>query len=331
VETRGSKADGSLEVRLKPLNEFRHLVEERGEFIMIQSEEISDGFNGRPIHLNAANLAEVIPPQGGDGVRDTIRNNLRAVREQAKERGRPILPHLNHPNFKYAITAEDLAAVTAERFFEVYNGHPGVRHLGNADHPGVERLWDIANTLRLAELYAPPLFGVATDDSHTYHADQNVIPGRGWVMVRARHLTPESLIAAMREGDFYASSGVRLEDVHFDPESGRLRLEIDGEEGVSYTTRFIGTPIGYEDQSEPRVDDEGEPLEGVTRRYSEEVGKVLATVEGTRPEYKLTGEELYVRAVVTSSEPHDRPSFEGQKEQAWTQPVGWRDRLEGED
>jgi hypothetical protein len=150
-------------------------------------------------------------------------------------------------------------------------------------------------------------------------------------MVRARHLTPESLIVAMREGDFYASSGVRLEDVHFDPESGRLRLEIDGEEGVSYTTRFIGTPVGYEDQSEPRVDDEGEPLEGVTRRYSEEVGKVLATVEGTRPEYKLTGEELYVRAVVTSSEPHDRPSFEGQKEQAWTQPVGWRDRLEGED
>ena len=39
------------------------------------------------------------------------------------------------------MTAEDLAAVVAERFFEVYNGHPGVNHLGNEKHPSVERIW----------------------------------------------------------------------------------------------------------------------------------------------------------------------------------------------
>jgi hypothetical protein len=53
------------------------------------------------------------------------------------------------------------------------------------------------------------------------------------------------------------------------------------------------------------------------------VGRVLATVEGLHPRYELTGKELYVRAVVVSSQPPADPSFEGQKAQAWSQPVGW--------
>ena len=49
----------------------------------------------------------------------------------------------------------------------------------------------------------------------------------------------------------------------------------------------------------------------------------MATVEGTDPHYRLNGNELYVRAVVTSSEPPENPSFPDQRAQAWTQPVGW--------
>jgi hypothetical protein len=49
----------------------------------------------------------------------------------------------------------------------------------------------------------------------------------------------------------------------------------------------------------------------------------LKTVEGLTPKYELTGDELYVRAVVTSSKPPRDPSFKDQREQAWTQPVGW--------
>ena len=41
----------------------------------------------------------------------------------------------------------------------------------------------------------------------------------------------------------------------------------------------------------------------------------------------LTGEELYVRAVVTSDRPPENPSFPDQKAQAWTQPVGWEGRI----
>lgn len=38
----------------------------------------------------------------------------------------------------------------------------------------------------------------------------------------------------------------------------------------------------------------------------------------------MTGDELYVRAVVTSSAGPVVPSPEDRFQRAWTQPVGWR-------
>ncbi|MCG8650976.1 MAG: hypothetical protein MI861_14145, partial [Pirellulales bacterium] len=166
VETRGEPGSADFAVRLKPLNEFRHLLEERGKFILIQAEEISDRAEGKPVHINATNIAEVIPPAGGATVREAMQNNLRAILEHEKAHGREVFPHLNHPNFGYAVTAEDLAAVVSERFFEVYNGHPGVNHLGDHHHASVERIWDLANAIRRTRLNVHPLMGIATDDSH---------------------------------------------------------------------------------------------------------------------------------------------------------------------
>jgi hypothetical protein len=327
VETRPT-ADGGQEVRLKPFDEYRALVEERGTFLMIPSEEISDSAERVPVHLNATNLAEVIAPVGGTTVREAIENNVRAVEEQAARKGREIIIHLNHPNFGLAITAEDLAAVLSERFFEVYNGHPGVQQLGDTAHPSVERLWDIANTIRIAQLDAPPLWGIATDDSHDYHGmSGSARPGRGWTQVRARHLTPESLIRALRRGDMYASSGVTLDDVRYDTTSGLLQLDIVADGDATFTTQFIGTTEGYNADSEPATDGAGQQIRA-SRKYSADVGRVLAEADGLHPTYQLTGQELYVRAVVTSSRPHVDPSFEGQHQQAWTQPVGWEQRLE---
>ena len=47
----------------------------------------------------------------------------------------------------------------------------------------------------------PPLFGVATDDSHYYHGG-NVSPGRGWVMVWAKELDANQLVKSMERGEF---------------------------------------------------------------------------------------------------------------------------------
>jgi len=326
VETRGHAETPTFAVRLKPLNELRSLMEQRGKFIMIQGEEITDRSQGKPVHMNATNIKTMIAPLGGQTVQEAISNNLRAVQQQAEREGRPILLHINHPNFGFAMTAEDLAAVVEERFFEVYNGHPGVEHLGNATRPGIERLWDIANTLRVAELSAPPLYGVGTDDSHEYHGRPGSHPGRGWIMVRARHLTPESLLRSVEAGDFYASSGVTLKDVAFSDADQTLTVDIHAESDVEYQTDFIGTLIDYDRTSEPRLDGNGKPLV-TTRKYSADVGQTLKSVKGATAKYTLTGRELYVRAVVTSNRPAEDPSFDKQFQQAWTQPVGWAKHL----
>jgi hypothetical protein len=306
AKVRGDVAGGTHEIRLAPFEEYKPLVERPGSFLLIRSEEISDKFEKKPIHMNATNLVERIPPQGGNSVVEVIANNLRAVREQGRRLNRPILPHLNHPNFGWGVTAEELAEVVEEPFFEVYNGHPSVNQQGDAQHPSIDRLWDIANTLRIVKFNAPPLMGLATDDSHHYHAPgmNRATSGRGWVMVRSEALTAESLIAAMERGDFYASSGVTLGDVKYDERSRTLEVEVEPDGEARFTTRFIGT------------------MEG-----SDEVGAVLAMVKGRRATYRLTGRELYVRAVVSSDRPPANPSFAGQVAQAWTQPVGWERRV----
>lgn len=325
VETRDK--DGKQEIRLKTLVEFRPLFEEDEKFLLIQGEEITDSFQSLPIHVNATNLRDLIKPQRGNSLRETIANNLIAVENQSKATSQPMLAHLNHPNFGYAVTAEDMAAVLQEKFFEVYNGHPGVNHLGDKQRVGMERMWDIANTLRLVEYKAPPLLGMATDDSHNYFGTRGASPGRGWVMVRADKLSAESLIAALHAGDFYASSGIELASLRFDADQGRLSLEIVAQGDATYTTEFVGTLVGADISSQPVLDDQGQEIRA-TRRYSDQIGKVLAKVAGTKATYQLTGDELYVRAVVTSSLPPENPSFEHQKQQAWTQPVGWQEHAQ---
>ena len=320
VVTRGESGTDSHEIRLKTLEQFRPTVEKTGQFLMIQAEEISDRSQGKPIHMNATNLATVISPVGGETPRQAMENNLRAVQQQARRIGKPIMLHLNHPNFGYAVTAEDIAAVVQERFFEVYNGHPGVNQLGDDTHVSIERMWDIANTLRLSQLNGEVLYGVATDDTHNYHGRGGSRMGRGWVMVRASDLSPESLINAMNRGDFYSSSGVTLESTSFNKKKGVLSVKVKPEEGVNYRIEFIGTRVKYDRTVKPRKDKDGNNL-AVTRQYSADVGATLKTVEGPSASYKLAGDEIYVRAVVHSDKPHVDASFAGQVQQAWTQPV----------
>ncbi len=306
--------EGGNRVRLKPLSEFRSLFEEPGKFLLVQSEEITDKFEKLPVHLNATNLRDLIKPQGGGSVLEVMQNNVNAVIAQRQRTGRPILVHLNHPNYGWAVTAEELAEVKGERFFEVFNGHPGVRNYGDATHAGTERMWDLVLAARLTQPDGELLYGLATDDSHHYHQFglKKVNPGRGWVMVRARHLTPDSIISAMERGDFYASTGVRLSDV--DAESDRVWLAIEGEPGVTYRTEFIGTIVAHQVDKGPDGADR-------PKVKPEDIGRVLAVSNELTPEYRLTGRELYVRARVTSSKPHPNPYAEGDVEMAWTQPI----------
>lgn len=317
VETRSDDA-GGLEVRLKPLAEFRHLFERAGRFLLIEAEEITEG--NHKVHVNAANVLELIQPRTGASVEETIRLNIEAVLEQSAAHGRPMLPHLNHPNWQWAVTAEDMVPVASLRFFEVYNGHRGVNNQGSGERAGLERIWDIVLTRRLAEYGLGPVLGLAVDDAHHYEGSTSEVarPGRGWVMVRSRFLTPEHIVRALWEGDFYSTTGVSLRSIERD--AGSLAVEVEPEQGVGYTIEFLGTRRGYDPASEPVRGATGEILR-TTRRYSADIGVVLQRSEGASARYELQGDELYVRARVTSSKLHPNPFAPGEREQAWVQPL----------
>lgn len=308
------------QIRLKTLKEFGPLFEERGRFLLIPSEEISEHYKVLPIHINATNLREPIKDLGGTSVVDVIQRNVDAVLEQRRRTGQMMFPHINHPNFGWAITAEDLMPVRGDQFFEVYNGHPAIHNEGDEHHVSIERMWDIVLTFRLSRLKLGPLFGLAVDDSHHYHhfKHTNSNPGRGWVMVRSRELSANAIIAAMETGDFYASTGVQLNDVR--REGRELSLEIAPEVGVTYKTEFIGTLEGFDPTSTPGLRPTNS-IYAVTRRYSEQIGAVLAVAEGTQASYKLQGDEIYVRARVTSSKPKPNAFGTNETEMAWTQPL----------
>lgn len=321
VETR--RRDGKTEARMRTLDEFRHFFEAPGEFIFVPGEEITGRFESHPVHLNGINLQDVIEPRDGGSVVEVLQNNIDAVLDHGVATGREVLAHVNHPNFRYGITVEDMAGLrhdAGEGFFEMHNGHSGVHNYGDALHAGTERMWDIVLAKRLSAGRSV-MYGVATDDAHNFQAwgeGEHSNPGRGWVMVRSRRLTPDHIVGAMKRGDFYNSTGVTLRELQRSGDT--LALAVEPEEGVRYTIEFIGTRRGADLGGEPVTG--GDDVPGrLSQRYSEEIGQVLDTVEGTEARYRLEGDELYVRARVRSSKPHPNGYRAGDVEMAWTQPL----------
>lgn len=123
---------------------------------------------------------------------------------------------LNHPNFHYAADAKLLTQLAGRglTLVEVANEAVDSNNQGDQRHPSTEALWDLVLSSG-ATIYA-----TATDDAHHYYdADVARRRGqlahtgdRGWVMVRADR-NPQAIKAALRRGDFYASTGVTLASV----------------------------------------------------------------------------------------------------------------------
>ncbi|MFA5240564.1 MAG: hypothetical protein WC476_12780 [Phycisphaerae bacterium] len=315
IETR--EVDGKKQVRLKPLNEFRHLFEEPGKFMLIQGEEVTEY-----VHLNAINIVEEIPPKKIKTVKESIDFAVSSVHQQEQKYKQPMLLFLNHPNWRWKIKAEDFIQEPNILFFELYNSLLK-DDAGDDMRVSVERMWDIVLTRRLSEFKLPVIYGLGTDDTH-YYLDSpdngKYIPsaGRAWIMVRAKYLTPESIITAMQAGDFYVSNGVLLDDVNFDGKT--LNIKIKPAVGVEYITEFLGTFVGYDADNLPVLDANGNEI-NTTRKYSKDIGRVLKAVDGTQASYCLTGKEIYVRARVRSDRLMKNSDIPDMLEMAWTQPV----------
>ena len=231
------------------------------KFLVVRGEEVTDRFGPKPLHVNGLDVDRLVSPQGGTSVVDVLQRNVDAIRDA---RG---VPHINHPNFRWAITPDELRQVRNTKLFEIYNGHPEVNNLGGGGVPGLEEAWDAilsSGTL---------LYGIAVDDAHVFRqpGNPNVAgPGRGWVMVRAPRLDARLLLEALERGDFYASTGVILDDVRV--EGRTMTVSVRADDFAKYRVQFIG-----------------------------QHGRVLREVGAPQGSYEFTGNEGYVRARVVES------------------------------
>lgn len=230
-------------------------------FLVLPGEEVTDQFNTAPIHINGLMVERRVEPQGGTSVSDVIQRDVTAIREALG------VPHLNHPNFGWAVTAADIKRVQGDKLFEIYNGHPLVNNDGGGESASLESMWD--DILSSGKV----LYGLATDDAHHFKRPGDptaAAPGRGWIVVRAERLNGRELLAALERGDFYASTGVELVDVRTTKRS--LEVEVKPEAASKYRIRFIGRQ-----------------------------GRVLAESSVPKATYTFKGDEGYVRAVVYES------------------------------
>ena len=295
----------TLEMQLTTLDKLKIKFESANEFLLIQSEEISDVYEETPIHINATNIAEFIPPQGGNSVFDVLQRNINAVREQREKTGQSMIAHINHPNYEWALLSEHLINIEGDSFFEVYNGHPLVNNWGNNEKPSTDKMWDIVLTMRILK-DLPPMYGLAVDDAHAYYNYKigKANPGRGWVMVKAKELDADNIVLSLESGNFYSSTGVVLKDIKKNNQS--YLIHIIEKPGIRYKTQFIGSINNMNYLDEKNIN---------------KIGNILFETDSNPAKYNFTGEEMYVRAKIVSDKFQDNPYSEGDLEMAWTQPI----------
>jgi hypothetical protein len=244
-----------------PVDGLNALFAAPDRFLVIRGEEITDQAAGKPIHLNMLGGEGTVAPQGGATPAEALRRDVSAIRKTGA------VISVNHPNFGWAMTADDLLSARGAQLLEIHNAHYMVNNEGGGGQPSAEALWDSMLSAGLT------VFGVASDDVHDLKRPwvrTSAKPGLGWIVVRASRLTSDAILAAMARGDFYASTGIELTDVQATPE--RLSLTIKEQSYARYTVQFIGSR-----------------------------GKVLAEASTAPYQYDIVGNEGYVRARVRDS------------------------------
>ena len=228
-----------------------------GRMLLIRGEELTSG----DIHVNGLGISATIPHANEATTLATLQANVDAIRAGGG------VPSVNHPNFRWALSAADLIALHDGNLFEIHNGGPDVNNWGRPGNPAAETLWDIVLSA------GRRMIGVAVDDAHHFQVWGRPYsnPGRGWMCIRAERPAESELLTALEAGDCYASTGVALYDL--DLSGDVLAVDIETRDDQAYTTTFIG--LG---------------------------GHVLDIVHGPSPRYAVTGREGYIRARIDDSD-----------------------------
>jgi len=85
------------------------------------------------------------------------------------------------------------------------------------------------------------IFAVATDDAHHFvrgHGPLYSNPGRGWIVVRSENGRRDTLLEAMRRGEFYASTGPRIAEIRMSRDE--VVVEMDRVRNEKFVMSFYG-------------------------------------------------------------------------------------------
>ena len=289
------------------------------DFILIPGVEVTSDYRfagatqdgERAIHTTALNVREA---PSSDFANTPSRDILAAHIERTRAAGGITI--VNHPNYHDEIKAADMIGLPGLHLFEVFNGEIEAHNDGGRDGVSTEQLWDTLLTAGMR------VYGVAADDAHyfklssftTQYRGTFTLPGSAWIMVSAAQLTPGAIVSAIEHGRFYATTGVVLKELRYDPQHYRVAVDLAATE-ASLTNTFV---------TEAAHCLPADRAPGLTIEFIGRGGQVLKTIQGDTAETEIEPADGYVRARVTlvavvKTRLDDAPT--PHLFTAWTQPV----------
>ncbi len=231
------------------------------DFVVIVGHEA--GYPGA--HINCLNcLPEDISVKPGEP------GFIKAVHEVGG------LAFLNHP-YKWNDTPEvvcDSPDLKHLDGLEIYSGARVAKEMAMAT-----KLWDGCLSHGL------PLWGFANPDCHNYDTSWADSPFNGYNVVLSQSLTKDALMDALKQGSFYASTGIEVENIEV------TDSDITVTSKNASLVKFIGGN-----------------------------SKILKTVEGNSGRYSPDGSEGYVRVELENTV-SCFPGLTEMPQKAWLQPI----------
>ena len=172
------------------------LVLSGGEYNVAVSHDVYD----TEMHILGIGMKGMKPLKEGEATRQ------QAVDEILAAGGIPILAH---PHWSLN-SVEDAKALRGVTITEIYNS---VSNAHESTRPYSGYFVDLCANQGLCYQL------IATDDAHFYDGSD---ARKSWIMVRADELSEESLLAAIRRGDYYATQGPEL---HVRRDGDRLEID----------------------------------------------------------------------------------------------------------
>jgi hypothetical protein len=228
---------------------------EKPNFVIIAGEELTMTVQRTRVHVNGLCTKKTI----GGGKHPSVRSALVHAIEFVHAQGGVAL--VNHPNFDWALTAEDIKSASGAELLEIYSSHPHVNSLGDNEHPSQEAIWEslIDQGVNIGS--------VAVDDAHYFHHDKPntsnpAKPGLGWVELFLPNVDRHAICEALRTRQLYSSSGASLSRFRITETSMSVWPKEPGA-----TVEFIGDGGKVFAKKDPGKDGETTYLLQGTERY----------------------------------------------------------------